>query len=208
MHLINFGDSWAHGADAGRENCYSRLMANDLGYDYTDFSMPSSSIPGLVLQFRKFLKTTYTPGQDYFGLFFVTAKERQLLFDDNGTPTETWPQNDQEYYKKYYSNAQGDFGANSTILCLQSMCKHYGIKSYFVCGWQCLSLWPEIDRLQFYANGSRCMAQEFGGVGDMPLQDLINRHHNRYLIYKNWHPSIEGHRLIADLIVHNLTTNQ
>ena len=208
MQLINFGDSWAHAADAGIENSYSRLVAKDLNYDYADFSVPSTSIPALVLQFKNFVNSEYKQNQDYLALFFVTAKERQLLFDDNGTPTETWPQKDQEYYKKYYSNAQGDFVANSTILCLQAMCKHYRIKSYFICGWQCLTLWLEIDKSQFYANGNRCIAQEFGGVGDKPLQDLINCHHKQYLIYKNWHPSIEGHRLIADLIVRSLTIDQ
>jgi hypothetical protein len=210
MQLINFGDSWAHGADADarRQSSYSNLVARDLGYDYVDFSVPSTSIPGLLCQFRNFLNSEYKQNQTYLALFFVTAKERQLLFTDTGRTKETWPQNDQEYYKKYYSDAQGDFVANSTILCLQTMCKHYNIKSYFICGWQCLNLWPEIDKSQFYANGNRCIAQEFGGVGDTPLQDLINRGHKQYLIYKNWHPSIEGHQFIADLILRSLTTDQ
>jgi hypothetical protein len=208
MQLINFGDSWAHGAHVGREYNYSNLIACNLGYDCIDFSVPSTSIPGLLHQFRNFLNSEYKQNQTYLALFFVTAKERQLLFDDAGQPTETWPQNDQEYYKKYYSDSQGDFVANSTILCLQTMCKYYKIKSYFICGWQCLNLWPEMDKSQFYANGNRCIAQEFGGVGDTPLQDLIDRDHKQYLIHKNWHPSVEGHRLIADLILHNLTTDQ
>ena len=208
MQLINFGDSWAHGADAGRENCYSRLVANDLGYDYVDFSVPSSSIPGLVLQFRKFLKTTYIPDQDYFALFFITAKERQLVFDKNDQAQEIWPQSYEEYYKKWYNDSQGEFVANTTILSLQTMCYHYNIQHYFISGWQCLNLWPEVNRTHFYANGDRCIANEFGGTGSTPLQDLVNQQHKQYLIYKNWHPSIEGHRLIADLIVHNLTPNQ
>ena len=202
--LLNFGDSWAHAADAGVLNGYSRLVATTLGCDYLDFSVPSTSIPGLLLQFRKFVDTAYNKDQDYTALFFVTAKERQLLFDTNLQPVETWPQRDEEYYTRWYNDPHGEFVANTTILSLQAMCRHYNIRCHFMLGWQCLTLWPEVDRVQFHANGDRCIAQEFGGTGDNPLQDLVNQHHAQYLIYKNWHPSIEGHKLIADLILQRL----
>ena len=205
MILLNFGDSWAHAADAGVSTGYSRLVAEELGYDYLDFSIPSTSIPGLLLQFRKFLAMAYNKEQDYTALFFITAKERQLLFDVNHLPVETWPQRDEEYYTKWYNDPHGEFVANTTIITLQAMCQHYNIRCYFMLGWQCLNLWPEVDRLQFHANGDRCIAQEFGGVGTDPLQNLINQGHSQFLIYKNWHPSVAGHRLIADLILQQLT---
>lgn len=205
MILLNFGDSWAHAADAGQSNGYSRLVADALDYKHLDFSVPSSSIPGLLLQFRKFLDTEYDPAQQYTALFFVTAKERQLLFNSLGEPMEIWPQSYEEYYAPWYNDPQGEFVANTIILSLQNMCQHYNIQCHFMLGWQCLNLWPEVNRSNFHADGNRCIAQEFGGVGDTPLQDLINNHHDQYLIYKNWHPSIEGHRLMADLIVRNLT---
>jgi len=207
MILLNFGDSWAHAKDAGQEHGYARVVANDLGYNYLDFSVPSSSIPGLILQFRKFLDTSYNAEQQYTALFFVTAQERQLLFNTNNAPIEIWPQSFEEYYSKWYSDTQGEFVANTTMLSLQAMCKHYNIQYHFILGWQLLNLWPEIDRRHIHANGNRCIAQEFGGLGNTPLQDLVNNHHDQYLIYKNWHPSVKGHRLIADLIVRNLTTN-
>lgn len=206
--LLNFGDSWAHAADAGQQIGYSRLVANDLGYDYLDFSVPSSSIPGLLLQFRKFLENAYHNEQKYTALFFITAKERQLLFDSNGNPNEIWPQSFEEYYLKWYNDPHGEFVANSVLLSLQEICKQYGIQWHFILGWQLLNLWPEVDRRKIHARGNRCIAQEFGGTGDTPLQDLINNHHEQYLIYKNWHPSAKGHRLIADLIVGNLMLNQ
>lgn len=206
--LLNFGDSWAYAADAGVLAGYSRLVAQARGYDYLDFSEPSSSIPALLLQFRKFIDTAYNKTQQYTALFFVTAKERQLLFDVDHLPRETWPQRDEEYYAKWYNDPHGEFVANTTIITLQAMCQHYNIRCHFMLGWQCLNLWPEVDRLQFHANGDRCIAQEFGGSGDTPLQDLIDRHHSQFLIYKNWHPSVAGHRLIADLILQNLAPDQ
>ena len=206
--LLNFGDSWAHGADAGHQFCYSRLIAKDLGYDYLDFSVPSSSISGLLLQFRKFLQTAYNKEQKYTALFFITAKERQLLFDANSLAKEIWPQSFEGYYSKWYNDPHGEFVANTVLLSLQEMCRQYNIQWHFILGWQFLNLWPEVDRNKIHANGHRCIAQEFGGNGNTPLQDLVNNHHDRYLIYNNWHPSILGHRLIADLIVRNLTTDQ
>jgi hypothetical protein len=206
--LLNFGDSWAHADDAGLQFGYSRLVAKDLGYDYLDFSVPSSSIPGLLLQFRNFLKTAYNKEQQYTALFFITAKERQLLFDSNGKPNEIWPQSFDEYYLKWYNDPHGEFVANTVLLSLQELCRQYNIRWHFILGWQLLNLWPEVDRSKMHARGNRCIAQEFGGIGDTPLQDLIDNHHEQYLIYNNWHPSVKGHRLIADLIVHNLLPSQ
>lgn len=202
--ILNFGDSWAHARDAGTEHGYANVVAGRLNCELQDYSIPSTSIPRMILQFQKFLDQKYTTDCEYIALFFVTAVERLTLFDQQQQPYDIWPQSFEDFYTKWYSDQYGEFVANTSLITLQTMCKSRGIQDVYIPGWQTPKLWPDVDRNKFLYGAVRCIAQEFGGQGQQPLYDLINRRDSTYLIQDNWHPNQNGHQFIAESILQHL----
>jgi hypothetical protein len=203
--IVNFGDSWAHGADAGVRHNYSKVLADQLGYECQDYSKPSTSIHNMILQLQTFFKQSWQPQSEYTALFFVTAVERIELFDQSNQPYTIWSQEHPDFYSKWYSERLGEFTANTSLITLQTMCRaRKNIKDVYILGWQNPVLWPEVDRSCFIDEGKSCMAQQFGGQGVNPLYDLIDQRNCPYLILDNWHPSIAGHQFIAEVILQHL----
>lgn len=201
-HLLNFGDSWAHAADVGHKNGYARIVADSLEYNLQDYSIVSTSIPRMILQFQTFLDH-YNPSDNYTALFFVTAVERLTLFE-NDRPLDIWPQSFGDFYSKWYSDSYGEFVANTSLITLQAMCRSRNIRDVYILGWQNPALWSDVDRRKFLDDANTCVAQQFGGTGTKPLYDLINRRDTTYLIPNNWHPNVAGHKFIAEAVLQHL----
>ena len=185
--LLNFGDSWAHGAGVEPAERYADIMAQRWDYPLLDYSQPSTSAARMILQLQTFLDTAYTPGKDYTALFFITAQERQLLFSDTGEPREmhVQSQSDRDYYSEYYTSRLGTLVLNTTLITLQAMCRHYYIKDYYMLGWQYPVLWPTVDTSKFYA-GARSNA----------VNIILNSEHkiNFHEINTDAHPGfVHGH---------------
>jgi hypothetical protein len=194
-YLLNFGDSWAHGMDAGLGFRYADLMSTRLNMLLLDYSIPSTSAPRMVVELQKFLQTVYDPQLSYTALFFVTAQERQLLFRDNGEPHDLQINDEPDYYKKYYTNRLGNFTLNTAIITLQAMCKKYGIQDYYMLGWQHPILWPVVDTGKFYDNGKTNALDIILQTGTRSKIDLLDVGHAGLT---NGHPSIAGHSIITD----------
>lgn len=194
--LLNFGDSWAHAADVEKGEGYAWVMSYPLEAQVLDFSVPSSSVPSMILQLQTFLEYNYDPNANYRALFFITAQERQLTFDKNGKPVELHPNHDGEYYAKYYNNRQGNFNLNTAVIALQSMCRRYQIDDHYLLGWQLTPLWKEVDTTKFYDQGRSSAINMFNGP-KTSLQELIDTKSD-CLIENNWHPSKQGHFVIAE----------
>lgn len=193
-YLLNFGDSWSHAADAGREYGFSKLIAAELNLSWQDYSVPSSSVPRMVLELQNFLEVGYDPECNYTALFFVTAQERQLLFDSNGDPREMHVNDDRSYYAEYYNHRLGNFTLNTSIITLQSICRRYKINDHYLLGWQLPVLWPGVDVKKFYNNGQSNAVDMFDS-NKKDLYELIRQAHP--CLRSDGHPSIEGHRQIA-----------
>jgi hypothetical protein len=195
--LLNFGDSWAHGADVAPGERYADIMAAWWDYDLIDYSMASTSATRMILQLQEFLTTVYTPGQDYVALFFVTAQERQLLFTEAGQPREMHVQHDSEYYAQFYTSRLGTLTLNTTLIALQAMCRHYNIRDYYMLGWQYPVLWPTVDHSKFYAAG------QLNAVNAIMGTDIKCNFHqidvDQHPGFVNGHPSAAGHQSIARL---------
>jgi len=135
-YLLNFGDSWANGPGGPHvENpCYAAQLSRMTDRQFVDFSQPSTSASHMILQFRRFVQDFYQPDHDYLAVFFVTAKERQLAFNDNGLAKEVHPQNPfyEPYYKTMYTDQLGEFVTNNVILTLQSLSAHYNIDDRYL----------------------------------------------------------------------------
>jgi len=205
--ILNFGDSWAHAADTGRENGYATIISKELGMNLQDYSIPSTGNPRMILQFQTFLEEAYQPNNQYIALFFVSAVERLIFFDEK-QPYDLWPDSFEDFYTRWYSDSYGEFVTNSSLIVLQHMCRSRGIRDVYILGWQTPILWPDVDQSRFLFEGRTSIAQKFGGKGLTPLYDLINRVNSIYLIPNNGHPSVAGHRFIADSVLHHLKLDQ
>lgn len=196
-YILNFGDSWAHAADVGHEHGYSYLMSCSLKLTWKDYSRPSSSVGNMILQLQNFLKTDYNPNHNHTALFFVTAQERQLMFDANGTPVDYHLQQHGEYYQKHYNHQLGNHNLNTSIITLQSMCRRYKIKDYYLLGWQLPMLWHEVDVTKFYDHGCSNAINMMAGP-EANLIDMMSGSHPGLVSSTNGHPSKDGHRKIYE----------
>ena len=195
VNLVNFGDSWAHGADAGKDQRYCDLLANWLGINLIDYSVPGSSIPGLVLQMKRFLSSEFASRSVNIALFFLTAQDRQLLSRCGRiVESSAGSTDDVDYYAKHYDPFIGKFVMNTTVLSLQRMCDHHGIVPIFLAGWEPLDLWAEVNRGSFFEHGATSAL-------DLMLHRKIKTLHEAQAshsdMFVNGHPNAAGHYLIA-----------
>jgi hypothetical protein len=206
--LIGFGDSWAAGHDlASEEKCYLQLTAEHLGIPYQNFAEGSSSISYMVIQFQNFIDTFYFPKHQYYAVFFLTAQERNFYYDQatkkiihlgpSSHPRDPYYQN--------YNNEYGEFVANTTLLALQRLCAIYGIKDYYLAGWQQLNLWKSVDQTKFWKNGKQAITQVFHDqAGFVPLSTLIGIEQepkNAHFGTTHDHPNQQGHERIAQELI-------
>ena len=200
-YLVNFGDSWAFGIDTNEypvrraKQHYAQQLSDRTGRQLIDLSKPATSIPHLILQFQQFIQRYYQAGNDYLAMFFITAQERQLAFDDQGIPRELHPLHEwsKSYYRDIYTDQLGEFNLNTMLIALQSMSTHYQIDDRYLSGWQHPNLWPEVDRDRFY-NQAQSTAIEL--LGNNNIIDC-GTDNNPNFIPNNGHPSAIGHTRIA-----------
>jgi hypothetical protein len=211
-YLVNFGDSWAYGSETKEypvrsvEQHYAQQLSDRTGRQLIDLSRPGTSISHLILQFQQFIQQYYQAGNDYLAVFFITAQERQLVFDSQGIPQELHPSHEwsKSYYRDIYTDQLGGFNLNTVLLALQRMSAHYQIDDRYLLGWQHPDLWPEVDRDRFY-NRAQSTALEL--LGNNNIFDCgRNDNHNPNFIPDNGHPSAIGHTRIAWALHHWIYT--
>lgn len=200
-YLVNFGDSWAHGPGGMPHvdnHCYAMQLSRLTNRQFVDLSKPSTSAAHMVVQFQQFIKEYYQPDQDYVAIFFITAQERKLAFDDAGAVRELHPENPDSwaYYKHVYTDHLGEFELNTIILTLQAMSQYYNIDDRYLLGWQQPKLWPEVDISRFYGQGQTNAMRLLGGdkITDCAYSGNIN------FIPNDGHPSVDGHTQIAQTL--------
>lgn len=210
--LIGFGDSWAHGSglDQTTEKPYLTLLAESRNVRHENYAVTSSSAAHMLLQFQTFLNQSYNPENRYLAIFFITAKERSLYFDDtteesiNISPCT--PSEGSTYYR-YYNDKLGDFELNKTILALQQMCKVYSIQDIWIPGWQQLHLWPAVNFTKFVNNAMPITTLFSADNHFYPLTNLLNSDQRSLYFTKCGHPNQLGHRLIADVLDKHIIDN-
>lgn len=208
--FIGFGDSWAYGdgLDFSCEHTYLALLANQHNADYINYAQSGSSLPQLVIQFKKFLEEDRRASTRYCAIFFLTAKERFFtyhhqvdhefnprgIFPEEGMARELQKMNE-VYYKYLYSDEFADYNANVTLITLQSLCRHYNIEDYYISGWQDYSnMWPEIDQRKIYKRTCHDFLNLEMDEYGCPLNN------NPYFPSNDSHPNQLGHQKIADML--------
>ena len=211
--LLGFGDSWTRGADLdpvhGKD--YLTLLSEHFGIESINCSRSSSSIPHLILQINEFIKTCHLPDNQYHAVFFLTAQERTFVYNNDRivkfSPGYTNDNNtdnvrNEYYYKHIYDNQLGTFNLNVTVLALQQICATYGIKDYYMVGWQEIELWHTVNRTKFFADGKPITTVFTADNKFRSLKDLITES-NPYVTHPNFppgHPNQQGHAKIAQAL--------
>jgi hypothetical protein len=199
-YLVNFGDSWAHGSPGiqQQQSTYAQQLSQLTNRQLIDLSKPSTSVSHLVVQFQQFIQQHYQPGSDYLAVFFITAQERQLGFDSDGSPQEVHPRNPahHKYYQTMYTDQLGSFTLNTALMTVQALSTHYGIDDRYLLGWQQPTLWPEVDRTCFYRQAHITAMELLGNT------DIIEcgQNSNANFIPGDGHPSVTGHTQIAQAL--------
>ena len=199
-YLVNFGDSWARGEGGTEREKYNYAQQLSLltNRQLIDLSMPSASISHLVLQFQRFIQEHYQTGNDYLAVFFITAQERQLVFDLQGRPQEVHPGNTvyQKYYQTMYTDQLGSFTLNTILMTLQALSKYYGIDDRYLLGWQRPILWTEVDLTCFYRRAQITAMELLGNTNIIEC----GQNGNLNFIPGDGHPSVAGHTHIAQTV--------
>ena len=209
IQYLGFGDSWAFGDELNKpqEQPYINLISDTA----LNYARPGTSIPQLVIQLRKFIAEDYQPNTKYRAVFFLTAQERfftyyngaDYAFNPRGVFHLTSNVNDlnTQYYKYFYSDEFANYTANTTILTLQSICRHYNIEDYYLPGWQTFEWWPEVNQTRIYPETCQTILEAeidtFGQVADNP-----------YFTNPGCHPNYLGHQKIAQTLSKFLTISE
>ena len=212
--LVSFGDSWPQGSELRHgEKPFGKLLSEKLGCkDFNNYSMPASSINHLSVQLNSHIKSWNDRIQDLsdsIAVFFLTAQERFMVYEHHtnlwmfqtantgegggrspGQDKKLCDDTNQAYWKYIYSPELTDITTNNTIITLQSTCKYYGIKDYYIAGWQLINFWPVVDTTRIYKNGT------------VNCRDLIKGH-----IAEGSHPDQQGHQLISDALYEWIQTD-
>ena len=205
--LFVFGDSWPQGSELHPgEKTFGELIANNLGWEFDNRAIPSTSIPHLILQFQEVISNSHYFEFDPIDpetsvmLFFLTSPLRDLIWE-NGKTRELNPRHpeDLDWYAKYSTDELHIYRTNTTLLALQRMCDFYNVDSYYIWGWDKVDLWPEIDQTNFL----HCSAAELFTDCYTGIIELSNSN-NKYLASGS-HPNQMGHQLIADNLTKFIT---
>jgi hypothetical protein len=205
-YLVNFGDSWAHGSDTAEypvRNAklhYAYQLAQLCNRSLIDVSQSGTGVAHMILQFQQFVQQHYQPGHDYLAVFFITAKERQLMFDSAGAAQELHPQHDHGaslgYYRDIYTDQLGEFNLNTTLIALQALARHYHCDDRYILGWQQPKLWAQVDCARFY---NQAESTVMSLLGNNNINDC-GHNSNPNFIPNDGHPSAAGHTHIAETL--------
>jgi hypothetical protein len=217
--LLNFGDSWAYGAELEprpeiQQLNYSACLGKLLGVDSVEhFAMTASSVSHMVVQFYNFVDKFYTEIQQgntkYTAVFFLTAKQRFMMkYQEHwvflsplgagalpGTSTALTKHNEM-YFKYIYNDEHCDLMFNNDVILLQALCRKYNVDDYYIAGWQDFAFRPQVDLSKIYKQGKVTCAE----LVEMKknLADTFDPDpNNQYLRPNISHPNALGHQKIA-----------
>ena len=218
MNFIVCGDSWSNGAELQEnEQTFGSLLAKKLNANLYNLSVDASSIPHLILQLKKAIAQCDLT-KPTKALFFLTSPDRDVIWSDTlpkGTgfklthpppharleeiflnPNDTLHQH---WYQTYHSDQLANFRCNTSLIVLQSLCRHYNIQDYYVWGWNKFDLWVEVDSSKFYNNAKSRVFDFF--TNDKNCYPSLNFNATCKYIWPNGgHPNQLGHELIADML--------
>ena len=176
------------GLEVTAKQTYGYLLSQSLkAAPYIDLALMGSSIDRTVLQLIKYVQNAKIDLSKSIAVFQLTSQDRKCFIDHNNKVVDLRSGNDDLsliYYKYFYSPANEVADLHKNLLSLQAICKHHGIKDYYIRGWTTMNF----DLLA--VDQSRIYPQSF--------LELFDLHGSRKQYLLNCgHPNAAGHALVA-----------
>jgi hypothetical protein len=210
--LVTFGDSWPQGSELlPNEKTFGQILSEYLKCtEYSNYSVPASSINHLMVQLQKYISWASAFDQDlseWMAVFFLTDQSRAMTWYDNNWIFQSSmgggglassgamiSETNRIYFKYIYSKELSDITTNTVLVSLQAMCRYHGIKDYYITGWQQFDFWPEVDTTCIYRSGKVSCGDL---IGLEPGDSYLHKNPN---VMPGGHPSQKGHQIIADAL--------
>ena len=218
--IVGFGDSWTFGSelDFPRDTPWLTQIATAMDADSVNMSTPASSIGHLVVQLFNFIKQDNYLGHKKVFMVGLSGLTRYLTYSNqlnefvnitpeanyrtgnihhSGCPPEVVPEFRtlaNEMYRMVESPAYNNFIATQTMFTFQEYCNHNNIDVIFFSYFD----FPSIDDqlvdtgILYPTTITRALTgQEY---------ELPAIRNNKYFEGKLFHPNINGHTRIAELL--------
>lgn len=224
--LLTFGDSWPAGAQISDKSlAFPKLIAQQLNMELLDLSKNATSIDHLVMSFFNFLEKQYSADNNYTALFCLTDISRNIawrptvavpsrnhLWEQDETTLELQANNTVDelssvYFKYLHSARLEIFDYHKNIMLLKLLCAKYNINDFYTHNFYD----PEfefqiVNKDRFYpvtlTQALDCKPyKEFLPIQTPPeVKEESNRARltSNNLIKRGGHPTVEGHRVLAD----------
>jgi hypothetical protein len=218
--LVGFGDSWTFGSELDRpgEQCWLAQLAKLKEADFINQSVPASSIGHLTVQLFDYIKNKQRAGYKVIFLVGLTGTSRHLTYSNldnefiNITPEAVYHTRNIDsmgsppavarnmeplsewFYKTAECTAYNEFVANQTVFAFQQYCRVSDIDCLFFSYFDRVQLDTTIIDTSFVYPTTITYALT-GREYSVP--EVRN---NQYFKDKLFHPNIDGHSCIAELI--------
>ena len=217
--IVGFGDSWTFGSELDRphEQSWVAQVANRFDADYVNMGTPASSIGHLTVQLFDFIKQHDYPGHKKVFMVGLTGTTRYLTYSNrlqefvNITPEANYRTGDihhsgrppevvnefgnlaGEMYRMVECPEYNNFIATQTIFTFQQYCKQNDINVIFFSYFDLPLMDNVVDTDIIYpVTLTRALTGK-----DYELPEIRN---NKYFEGKLFHPNINGHAQIAELL--------
>lgn len=209
--LAVFGCSWTAGDEVPMENTFGAKLATKLNStEYVNLGIPSSSNSRSVLQLLDYVNRSGISLENSIAVFLITTPARDCVIPHNYERdpgciidlTSSYaddPALTQSWVMHFSSDANVNFNLHKNVLSMQSICRQYGIRDYYMVGWSNVDLQlPGVDTAKIY---DKSCVQMFGYKDQW---DFLNGPPNHYVL-PHYHPSELGHELIAQTLYNWIT---
>ena len=224
--LLTFGDSWPAGAQIDNKSlAFPTLIAQQLNMELIDLSKNATSIDHLMMAFFNFIETQYSVDNQYTALFCLTDISRNIAWRPiSAVPTRDniWKQDSTTlelqagntvdelsgvYFKHLHSARLELFDYHKNIVLLKLLCEKYNINDFYTHNFYDPDFeFRIVGTDKFYpmtlTQVLDCKPyKEFLPIQTPPdVKEEFNqaRLTSNTLIKHGGHPTVEGHRVLAD----------
>jgi hypothetical protein len=210
-----FGCSWTVGVGVLPTDTFGARLADKLSSTtFTNLGIQGSSNSRSVLQLLDYIKHKDISVENSIAVFLVTTSARECVIADPSRQCRTpiidltSGQTDdvtQSWITHFSSIPNINFILHKNILSMQSICRQYNIRDYYIVGWDQLVVdqliarkLPGVDTTKIY---HKSCAQLFGYEN---LRDFAKRPSNQH-VRMCGHPNELGHELIAQTLYNWIT---
>jgi hypothetical protein len=197
--LLTFGDSWPQGGELGPGRPYGDILKDIGGYDQLyNYGSAGASNEDMLYQFRQYLDEDRRTDDITTAVFFLTNPARTAhyprFFDWGQSATTVLKQLHTHFNRPEHEVLR----STTTVITLQSWCKHYNIDDYYFAGWVRYLQWHEGVVLDKIWRQGRETAGDWFGASDHNGEHLVNVKENVYIKPNFAHPNQLGHQFIAE----------